>query len=82
MRASRIVFSRFFCFFLFFLSFFLSACVVCLFFPTFRLSPVIPYNLLNLAAAATSVGLLPFALASAVGIVPECALLVYAGELL
>ena len=45
-----------------------------------RLSPVIPYNLLNLAAAATSVGLLPFALASAVGIVPECALLVYAGE--
>ena len=46
-----------------------------------RLSPVIPYNLLNLAAAATSVGLLPFALASAVGIVPECALLVYAGEL-
>lgn len=46
----------------------------------FRLSPVIPYNLLNLAAAATSVGLLPFALASAVGIVPECALLVYAGE--
>jgi len=45
-----------------------------------RLSPVIPYNLLNLAAAATSVGLVPFALASAVGIVPECTLLVYAGE--
>ena len=45
-----------------------------------RLSPAVPYNLLNLAAAATSVRLLPFALASAAGIVPECALLVYVGE--
>ena len=38
-----------------------------------RLSPLIPYNMLNLAAASTSVPFLAFAGASAVGMVPEMA---------
>ena len=46
-----------------------------------RLSPLVPYNLLNVAAAATRVPFWAFAAASAVGIIPECGLLVYAGTL-
>lgn len=46
-----------------------------------RLSPLVPYNLLNIAAAATRVPFWAFAAASAAGIIPECALLVYAGTL-
>eukprot|EP00803_Ostreobium_quekettii_P008009 evm.model.scf_397.11 EVM.evm.TU.scf_397.11 scf_397:81831-82886(+) len=35
-----------------------------------RLSPFVPYNLLNYALATTGVGIVPYSLASAVGIIP------------
>ena len=45
-----------------------------------RLCPLVPYNLLNLAAAATSLPFWAFALTSAVAIGPECALFTYTGS--
>ena len=46
-----------------------------------RLSPLVPYNLLNVAAAATRVPFWAFAAATSVGILPEIVILVYAGTL-
>lgn len=46
-----------------------------------RLSPVIPYNLLNIAMATTSMPLWQFTLVSSVGILFECALFSYIGSL-
>lgn len=46
-----------------------------------RLSPVIPYNLLNIAMATTSMPLWQFTLVSSVGIVFECAIFSYVGSL-
>ena len=44
-----------------------------------RCSPVIPYNLLNIAMATTSIHFAAFAIVSAIGIVFECAVFVYVG---
>ncbi|KAK9812227.1 hypothetical protein WJX73_005602 [Symbiochloris irregularis] len=46
-----------------------------------RLSPIIPYNLLNIAMAQTRIPFLAFATASCFGIIPECAVFCYAGTL-
>ena len=46
-----------------------------------RMSPIIPYNLLNIAMATTSMHFAPFALVSAIGIVFECAIFVYLGTM-
>ena len=46
-----------------------------------RLSPVIPYNLLNIAMATTSMHFVPFTIVSAIGIVFECAVFVYLGTM-
>jgi uncharacterized membrane protein YdjX (TVP38/TMEM64 family) len=45
-----------------------------------RLCPLVPYNLLNIAAAATAIPFWAFALTSAVAIGPECALFTYTGS--
>lgn len=45
-----------------------------------RLSPVIPFNLLNYAFGATRVSLRDYALATAVGILPGTAMYVYLGS--
>lgn len=45
-----------------------------------RLSPVIPYNLLNIAMATTSMPFWQFSLVSAVGIVFECSIFCYIGS--
>jgi len=44
-----------------------------------RLSPLVPYNLFNYALATTSIGVLPYSVASAVGIVPWVWLFVHFG---
>jgi uncharacterized membrane protein YdjX (TVP38/TMEM64 family) len=46
-----------------------------------RLSPVIPYNLLNIAIATTSMHFWSFTIVSAIGIVFECAVFVYLGTM-
>ena len=46
-----------------------------------RLSPIIPYNLLNIAMATTSIHFLAFALVSSVGILFECGIFVYLGTI-
>jgi uncharacterized membrane protein YdjX (TVP38/TMEM64 family) len=46
-----------------------------------RLSPVIPFNLLNYALGATRVSLRDYVLASAVGMLPGTAMYVYLGSL-
>jgi uncharacterized membrane protein YdjX (TVP38/TMEM64 family) len=46
-----------------------------------RLSPVIPYNMLNIAMALTSMHFLPFAFVSAIGIVFECSIFTYLGTM-
>ncbi|KAK9846466.1 hypothetical protein WJX81_004574 [Elliptochloris bilobata] len=46
-----------------------------------RLSPLVPYNLLNIAMAATKIHFWAFALVSFFGIIPECALFTYTGSL-
>ncbi|KAK9819408.1 hypothetical protein WJX74_000272 [Apatococcus lobatus] len=45
-----------------------------------RLSPIVPYNLLNIAMATTPIHFWQFAFVSAIGIIPECALLSYFGS--
>jgi len=45
-----------------------------------RLCPLVPYNLLNIAAATTAIPFWAFALTSAVAIGPECALFTYTGS--
>lgn len=35
-----------------------------------RLSPIVPWNILNYALAATGVGLMPYTLASAIAVIP------------
>jgi len=46
-----------------------------------RLSPIIPYNLLNIAMATTSIHFWAFAIVSAVGILFECAIFTYIGTM-
>jgi uncharacterized membrane protein YdjX (TVP38/TMEM64 family) len=46
-----------------------------------RLSPIIPYNLLNIAMATTSIHFWQFTLVSAVGIIFECAIFCYLGTM-
>ncbi|KAK9909219.1 hypothetical protein WJX75_008942 [Coccomyxa subellipsoidea] len=46
-----------------------------------RLSPVIPYNVLNVLMASTKIHFWPFALVSFFGIIPECSLFCYMGSL-
>ncbi|KAG7672571.1 putative membrane protein [Nannochloris sp. 'desiccata'] len=46
-----------------------------------RLSPVIPYNLLNIAIATTSMHFWSFTIVSAIGIVFECAVFCYLGTM-
>lgn len=46
-----------------------------------RLSPIIPYNLLNIAMATTSIHFWSFTMVSAVGIVFECGLFCYIGTI-
>lgn len=46
-----------------------------------RLSPIIPYNVLNIGLATTSMHFLQFAIVSSVGIIPELAVFVYFGTL-
>jgi uncharacterized membrane protein YdjX (TVP38/TMEM64 family) len=46
-----------------------------------RLSPIIPYNLLNVAMATTSMPFWSFTLVSSVGIVFECAVFCYLGTM-
>lgn len=46
-----------------------------------RLSPIIPYNLLNIAMATTSMHFWSFAFVSAIGIVFECAVFCYIGTM-
>ncbi|KAK9902020.1 hypothetical protein WJX75_001367 [Coccomyxa subellipsoidea] len=46
-----------------------------------RLSPVVPWNVLNYALSVTGVGLLPYALSSAVAIVPWSITFVYFGSM-
>ena len=46
-----------------------------------RLSPVFPFGLQNYLFSVTDIGLVPFALATAIGIMPGTALYVYIGSL-
>jgi len=46
-----------------------------------RLSPILPFNMLNYALALTQVSLLHYSLASAIGIIPGTAMYVYFGSL-
>jgi uncharacterized membrane protein YdjX (TVP38/TMEM64 family) len=46
-----------------------------------RLSPIIPYNLLNIAMATTSIHFLAFTIVSAIGIVFECGIFCYIGTI-
>lgn len=46
-----------------------------------RLSPIIPYNLLNIAMATTSMHFGSFVVASAIGVVFECAVFTYIGTM-
>lgn len=46
-----------------------------------RLSPVIPYNLLNIAMATTSIHFLAFSMVSSIGIIFECCIFVYLGTI-
>lgn len=46
-----------------------------------RLSPIIPYNLLNIAMATTSMPFWQFTIVSAVGIIFECAVFTYFGTI-
>ena len=46
-----------------------------------RLSPIIPYNLLNIAMATTSIHFLAFSLVSSIGIIFECCIFVYLGTI-
>lgn len=46
-----------------------------------RLSPIIPYNLLNIAMATTSMHFLSFTIASAIGIIFECGIFCYIGTI-
>lgn len=46
-----------------------------------RLSPAVPWNLLNYGLSATSLATLPYALASAAAVAPWCALFAYLGSL-
>lgn len=46
-----------------------------------RLSPVIPYNLLNIAMATTSIHFLSFTIVSAIGIIFECGIFCYIGTI-
>lgn len=46
-----------------------------------RLSPMLPYGVQSYLLAVTQIGLLPFVLATAVGIMPASALVVYIGSL-
>ena len=46
-----------------------------------RLSPIIPYNLLNIAMATTSMHFWQFTIVSAIGIVFECAVFCYLGTM-
>ncbi|KAL4858718.1 TVP38/TMEM64 family membrane protein [Chlorella vulgaris] len=46
-----------------------------------RFSPIIPYNLLNIAMATTNIPFWQFTLVSAVGIVYECAIFAYFGSM-
>ncbi|KAL4428039.1 hypothetical protein ABPG75_002128 [Micractinium tetrahymenae] len=46
-----------------------------------RFSPIIPYNLLNIAMATTSIPFWQFTIVSAVGIVYECAVFAYFGSM-
>lgn len=46
-----------------------------------RFSPIIPYNLLNIAMASTNIPFWQFTIVSAVGIVYECAVFAYFGSM-
>ncbi len=46
-----------------------------------RLSPIMPYNLLNIAMATTSMHFWSFTIVSSIGIVFECAVFVYLGTM-
>lgn len=46
-----------------------------------RLSPMVPYNLLNIAMATTKMHFLTFTVVSAFGIIPECSIVCYFGSL-
>ncbi|KAI7841423.1 hypothetical protein COHA_004818 [Chlorella ohadii] len=46
-----------------------------------RFSPIIPYNLLNIAMATTSIPFWQFTVVSAVGIIYECAVFAYFGSM-
>jgi uncharacterized membrane protein YdjX (TVP38/TMEM64 family) len=46
-----------------------------------RLSPIIPYNLLNIAIATTSMHFWSFTIVSAIGIIFECAVFCYLGTM-
>ena len=46
-----------------------------------RLSPIIPYNMLNIGMALTSIHVIPFALVSSIGIIFECSIFVYLGTM-
>lgn len=46
-----------------------------------RLSPIIPYNLLNIAMATTSIHFLSFSIVSAIGIIFECGIFCYIGTI-
>lgn len=46
-----------------------------------RLSPMVPYNLLNIAMATTKMHFVTFTVVSAFGIIPECSIVCYFGSL-
>jgi uncharacterized membrane protein YdjX (TVP38/TMEM64 family) len=46
-----------------------------------RMSPIIPYNLLNIAMATTSIHFLAFSVVSSIGIMFECCIFVYLGTI-
>jgi len=46
-----------------------------------RMSPIIPYNLLNIAMATTSIHFLAFSVVSSIGIFFECCIFVYLGTI-
>ncbi len=46
-----------------------------------RMSPIIPYNLLNIAMATTSIHFLAFSVVSSIGIIFECCIFVYLGTI-
>lgn len=46
-----------------------------------RLSPMVPYNLLNIAMATTKMHFLTFSVVSLFGIIPECTIVCYFGSL-